>query len=89
MTNHPETEILLSSLLKLDRWIEAADWKAYDTFDGLLSPYATAITQGRPFLRQCWQQTVRRFPFNLRPLLGIQPATSSCHRRAWLSQGWG
>lgn len=65
------------SLVRLERWVERADWKAYDTFDGLASPYARVLTFGHPFLKQVWQQGVRRFPVNLRPLLGIKPAMSS------------
>jgi hypothetical protein len=71
------TETFLQSLTKLDHWVEAAQWKGYDTFDGLASPYAKILTLGRPRLKQFWQQSVRRFPFNLRPLLRIKPATSS------------
>jgi hypothetical protein len=63
--------------MRLERWVQRADWKAYDTFDGLSSPLARALTFGRPFLKQVWQQGVRRFPLNLRPLLGIKPAMSS------------
>src|SRR5947207_3050882 len=77
MTNHNLTEPFLNSLIRLDQWVERADWKAFDTFDGLSSPYARFLPISRPFLRQCWQQGVRRFPFNVRPLLGIKPGTSS------------
>jgi hypothetical protein len=65
------------ALLKLDAWVARADWKAYDPFDGLASPYARALTFGRPFLKQVWQQGVRRFPMNLRPILGIKPSMST------------
>ena len=68
---------ILHSLLKLDRWVESAEWKAYDTFDGLSSPYAESFTRGNPFLRQVWQQAVRRFPLNIRPLLRIEPSMST------------
>ena len=70
-------EPFLRSITKLDQWVETAEWKAYDTFDGLASPYAAILTMGSPRLRQFWQQGVRRFPFNLRPILGIKPSTSS------------
>ncbi len=66
-----------SSVLKLEEWVAAKDYRAYDTFDGLSSPYAGLFTLGRPLLRRLWQQAVRRFPINLRPLLGIKPAQSS------------
>ena len=50
---------------------------AYDTFDGLSSPLAPILTLGLPLLKQFWQQGVRRFPVNLRPLLLIKPAMST------------
>ena len=65
------------SLKRLDHWVEKAGWKAYDTFDGLSSPCARFFTFNHPLLKQCWQQGVRRFPINLRPLLGIKPGMST------------
>jgi hypothetical protein len=65
------------SLMKLDRWVEQASWKGYDTFDGLASPYARFLTFNNPFLKQVWQQGVRRFPINLRPVLRIKPSMST------------
>jgi len=68
---------LRESLLKLERWSAQSRWMGYDTFDGLSSPYSTLFTWNNPFLKRVWQQGVRRFPINLRPLLGIKPSTSS------------
>lgn len=65
------------SLVRLDRWVERAGWKAYDTFDGLSSPLASFCTFNHPLLKIAWQQGVRRFPLNLRPLLGIKPSMST------------
>ena len=65
------------SVQKLDEWITANDWKAYDPFDGLS---ATRFGLGRVknhYLRIVIQQSVRRLAFNVRPLLGIEPQTSS------------
>jgi rhamnogalacturonyl hydrolase YesR len=59
------------ALIRLERWIANSEWKAYDPFDGLSSPYARYFTFGNGLLKQCWLQGVRRFPINLRPLLGI------------------
>src|SRR5688500_5610012 len=64
-------------LRKLQQWVEKANWTAYDTFDGLSSPYAGVLTFGNGFLKQVWQQGVRRFPVNLRPILGIKPSMST------------
>jgi hypothetical protein len=57
--------------------LKKADWKGYDTFDGLSSPLAPILTFNNHYLRIVWQQAVRRFPFNLRPLLGIKPSQGS------------
>jgi hypothetical protein len=65
------------SLRRLEQWVEQANWTAYDTFDGLSSPYARLFTFGSGLLKQVWQQSVRRFPVNLRPLLGIKPSMST------------
>ena len=40
--NMTNANIIHESLAKLDRWVEQANWKAYDTFDGLSSPYAAS-----------------------------------------------
>ncbi len=56
---------------RLDRWIGSSGWIGYDPFDGLSAPIARRLTFGVPILRIILQQTVRRFPLNLRPLLGI------------------
>src|SRR5262245_28366847 len=66
-----------TALDRLHGWVQQAEWKGYDTFDGLASPYARFFTFGNGFLKQVWQQGVRRFPINLRPLLGIKPGLSS------------
>jgi len=68
---------IFESLTRVQKWAERSGWKAYDTFDGLSSPYAPLLTGGNPLLKQVWQQSVRRFPFNLRPLLGIKPDMST------------
>jgi hypothetical protein len=68
---------IFDSLNKLEDWVEESGWKAYDTFDGLASPYARFITRNNALLKQVWQQGVRRFPINLRPILGIKPGMSS------------
>jgi polysaccharide biosynthesis protein VpsJ len=75
------------ALSKLDRWVQEHDWKGYDTFDGLSSPLAPILTLGHPFLKQVWQQGVRRFPINLRPALLIKPGMSS-KGMAFFAQGY-
>ena len=70
-------DAIRDSLVKLAGWIERSEWKAYDAFDGLSSPYARFVHRDHPFMKRVWQQAVRRFPINLRPLLRIPAATSS------------
>ncbi len=55
----------------LDNWIDASQWVGYDPFDGLSAPFVRRFTVEIPVLRIILQQSVRRFPVNLRPLLRI------------------
>ena len=66
-----------NSISNLVSWIEKSEYKAYDPFDGLNAPLLRKLTFGSPLLRIILQQGVRRFPLNLRPLLGIAPSVSS------------
>lgn len=70
-------ETIEDSLKKLELWAEDSQWRGYDTFDGLSSPYAKWFTFDQPLLKQCWQQGVRRFVLNLRPLLGVKRSMST------------
>ena len=57
-------------------WVEASDYRAYDPGDGCNS-FLHGLTFNRLLLERFLQQTVYRAPVNLRPLLGIQPHTST------------
>ncbi len=65
-----------ASIERLDAWLVRNDYKAYDPFDGL-SSYLRPLTFRLRFPQQVLQQAVRRNPFNLRPMLGIKPHTST------------
>jgi polysaccharide biosynthesis protein VpsJ len=69
--------LVLDSIKNLDGWISNNNCKDYDPFDGLSAHHANILTFDNHYLRIMLQQTVRRFPFNLRPLLGIKKETSS------------
>ncbi len=69
-------EKLLDSTFGLEKWIEKNDYKAYDPFDGLES-YLRPLTFHKKILQQLLQQFVRRFPLNIRPILGIKKSHSS------------
>jgi len=58
-------------------WLEENDYRAYDTFDGLNSRFIRPLTFETKILRTVLLQGVRRFPLNVRPLLGVKKAHSS------------
>jgi hypothetical protein len=68
---------LCESIDRLSNWLERNDYRGYDTFDGLNARLVRPLTFENRFLRTILQQSVRRFPLNLRPLLGIQKSHSS------------
>ena len=65
------------SIQRLSHWLEENQYRGYDTFDGLSSPLLRPLTFETKPLRTVLLQGVRRFPINLRPLLGIRPQCSS------------
>lgn len=65
------------SIYKLSDWLEKNGYSGYDTFDGLDSRFLRPLTFENKFLRIALQQGVRRFPFNLRPILGIAKSRST------------
>ncbi len=68
---------ILASIERLSHWLEQNDNRGYDTFDGLNAQFLRPLTFETKFLRTVLQQGVRRFPVNLRPLLGIKKEHSS------------
>jgi len=58
------------------RWVEKLDFKAYDPGDGNLS-WFHPLTLNSRFLERLLQQLVYRAPWNVRPLFGIKPHTST------------
>lgn len=69
-------EKIEDSLDKLTSWVERHDYKAYDPGDGQLS-YLKAFTFGNPALERILTAYVLRSPFEIRPLIGIHPHTST------------
>jgi polysaccharide biosynthesis protein VpsJ len=68
---------LFESISRLSNWLEKNDYRGYDTFDGLNAKYVRPLTFGNAYLRIALQQGVRRFPINLRPLLGVAKSRST------------
>src|SRR5580698_10763181 len=68
---------IYESIGQLSRWLEENDYRGYDTFDGLSARFLRPLTFNTKLLRIVLQQSVRRFPVNLRPVLGITKHHSS------------
>jgi rhamnogalacturonyl hydrolase YesR len=68
---------IFESIERLSHWLEENDYRGYDTFDGLSAPFLRPLTFDNKYLRIVLQQSVRRFPLNLRPMLGIHKKHSS------------
>src|SRR5271154_7498554 len=80
-------ERIMESILRLCDWLERNDYQGYDTFDGLSAKFVRPFTFETKFLRTVLQQGVRRFPLNLRPLLGI-PKSRSTKGTGYLAKGF-
>ena len=63
---------IYESIDRLSSWLERNEYRAYDTFDGLSARFVRPLTFNSKFLNTVLQQGVRRFPLNLRPLLGVR-----------------
>jgi hypothetical protein len=85
--NGPAKTEIESSIQRLSHWLEENDYRGYDTFDGLSAVYLRPLTFGSPLLRTVLQQGVRRFPLNLRPILGI-PRKRSSKGMGFLARGF-
>jgi polysaccharide biosynthesis protein VpsJ len=68
---------LLRSIGQLSDWLETNDYRGYDTFDGLNAKLLRPLTFNNKYLRILLQQGVRRFPINLRPLIGVSKSHST------------
>ena len=77
---------ILKSIQSLSGWLDRNDYKGYDTFDGLSSVFRP-LTFNNALLQTVLQQGVRRFPINLRPMLGI-PKSRSTKGMGFLARGF-
>ena len=73
-----------TSILGLEKWVEAHGYKGYEPFDGLSSIFRP-LTFGNLLLDRLLLQLVRQSPWNLRPVLGVKPLDSTIGRgyMAW------
>jgi hypothetical protein len=68
---------IFNSISRVFDWLEKNDYRGYDTFDGLNARFLRPLTFDSKFLLTVLQQGVRRFPINLRPLLGVDKNQST------------
>lgn len=69
---NPTSEIS-TALLKLVDYIEKENYIGYDPYDGLMSPlFKLPLFRSNKKIRFLSQQFIKRFPINLRPVLGIK-----------------
>ena len=84
-----------AGLQRIRRWGEAREWRGYDPYDGLNSPFAPYLTVGSGLGRRILTQVVKRSPLNLRPVLRVPPAwnskavaiVASGYARLWAAHG--
>jgi polysaccharide biosynthesis protein VpsJ len=69
--NSAQSSMIFKSIGRLSGWLVDHDYKGYDTFDGLSSPILRPLTFETVLGRTVLLQGIRRFPLNLRPLVGI------------------
>jgi hypothetical protein len=72
-----DKEAVYIAACRLAEWLEKNRYEGYDTFDGLNSPLLRPLTFNNGLLRTVLQQGIRRFPINLRPLVGIAKSHST------------
>ena len=62
-----------SATERLREYIESRNYRGYDPYDGLMSPlFKSGPLYKSKLLRFGFQQFVKRFPLNIRPLMGIR-----------------
>lgn len=77
-------EKILTSIKKVEKWVEDHDYKGYEPFDGL-SSWFRPLTFGNLILDRLLLQLIRQSPINLRPIFGVKPLDSTIGRgyMAW------
>src|ERR1700722_17580805 len=83
-TSESMMERLSESATAVQHWVEANNYRGYEPFDGLSSPFRK-FTCGNLLAERILQQAVRQSPINIRPLIGIKPLDSTKGRgmMAW------
>ena len=57
---------------KLEDWMSKAKLHGWDPFGGLKSPSVKYLTLNNKYLRIAWEQSFKRYPIDLRPVVRIK-----------------
>jgi hypothetical protein len=82
-----EKSRIFGAIVRLTDWLERNDYRGYDTFDGLNARLLRPFTFETKLLRTVLQQGVRRFPLNMRGVLGVSKERST-KGMGFLAQGF-
>ncbi len=84
MDNDTTRDVVRRSLKRVERWVEAHEYKGYEPFDGLSSIWRP-LTFKSLLLDRLLMQLIRQSPINLRPIMGVKPLDSTIGRgyMAW------
>lgn len=61
----------VTSLQRLESYLESVDFQGYDCYDALNSPLLASLSSGSRWLRIAFIQGMKKSPINFRPLLGV------------------
>ena len=70
-------QLFYYSACRLSDWLERNRYSGCDTFNDLNARLLRPLTFNSPLLRMALQQGIRRFPINLRPLVGVAKSPST------------
>jgi hypothetical protein len=71
LKEQPLSERVKARILSIDTYLDRYGYESFDPYDGLSSPLSKPFWRNQ-LLSRIWQQAVKLFPFNARPLLGIK-----------------
>jgi hypothetical protein len=81
------TEQLLGVLHEIEAWGSRHDWSGTDPYDGLNATRLVGPLRGSALGRRLIIQAVKRSPLDLRPVLGVRPATNAT-TLAWVASAY-
>ena len=68
-----EIDLLIRNrIASIDEYLSHTSYQSYDPYDGLASPLAKLLLSQSQLFSRIWQQAIRLFPINIRPLIGIR-----------------